>query len=161
MNKNRLITISKLVIITILMYFLGYLRNFIFETINAESSAVYYHDIRPVLPSFMNFIYSMDYKHLLQLKLVLTILFAISFFFIALFGIYLLFKEKIYRQLSVIFYAALFLISSLFVLTGIVFPSFSDHAYNIARNIMHIAQSPFTILFLFMIIYYHKRTLKS
>jgi hypothetical protein len=161
MNKNRLIKISKLVVITILMYFLGYLRNFIFLTINDESSAVYYHDTRPFPPGFMSFISTMDYKHLLQLKLVLTILFAVLFFLIAFLGISMLFKEKKYRQLAAIFYGSLFFISALFVLTGILFPSFSDHAYNISRNLMHIAQSPFTILFLFMIIYYHRRTLES
>jgi hypothetical protein len=161
MNKNRLIKLSKLVVITILMYFLGYLRDFIFVTINDESSAVYYHDIRPVLPDFMNFISTMDYKHLLQLKLLFTILFALLFFLIAFFGIYLLFKEKTYRQLCAIFYVSLFLVSSLFVITGIAFPSFSDHAYNISRNLMHIAQSPFTILFLFMVIYYHKNARTS
>jgi len=160
MNQTRLIKISLLVFTLVLVYLLGYFRNFVFETINGQTSAVYYHDTRPVLPGFLEFLSDKDYKCLIRIKTVLTVFFAIAYFLMALLSIHQIYKEKTYNKLCGVFYGSLFLISLLFILIGVIFPSFSDHAFNIARNLMHIAQSPFTILLILMVIYSSKRVLK-
>ena len=161
MSKSRLVKIGLLAVTLISVYFLGYFRNYVFETINGQTAAVYYHDTRPSLPAFLEFLLDKDYKSLIRIKAVLTVFFAFIYFLTALLSIRQVFIEKTYSKLCSVFYGSLIIISLLFILIGVIFPSFSDHAYNIARNLMHIAQSPFTILLLIMVIYASKRTLKT
>jgi len=153
MKKNTI----PLALLIIFCCLLGYFRNFVFLSINSQMSSVYYHDSFPILPSAMQFITHMDYTQLIRLKWILTFLFALIFCITATGSIYLIYKKKIYVFVCIVLYGTLFLVSTIFMLCGYLWNSFSLHAYNIARNIIHIGQSPFTILLLIMVIYYHKR----
>lgn len=160
MNKPA---IKKLTLALFIMavFALGYLRNFIFVTINAQASAVYYHDTRPVLNGFMRFTTQLGYSSLIQLKWFLTILFFLLFFLFSVAIIYLFFKEKLYLKICLVSYGFLLAAAGFITVAGMAAHSFSGHAYNIARNIMHITQSPFTVLLLLAFSYYHKRAVRS
>jgi len=150
-NKLPLILLMALTI-----YFLGYFRNFLFVSINAQSSSIYYKDTTPTLPAFMSFISGKSYLYLIRLKWILTFLFSLSFCLSSMLFIRIFFTERIYLKICLIFYAFMMFASLFMMALGYIIPSFSVHAFNISRNLMHITQSPFTVLLLFAIAFYHK-----
>ena len=155
MNKTVKAIIVLLLLVAI--FFLGYVRNFIFVTINAQTAAAYYHDTRPAVEGFMHFLASKDYSSLIYLKKVLTLLFFFLFFITSTLTLYFVFREALYVKICLALYGFLLLSAGIIVGLGIIIPSFYLHAYNISRNIMHITQSPFTIVLLLAFSYYHKR----
>jgi hypothetical protein len=161
MNNSHALKVITVLAFGLFLFFLGYFRNFVFMAINAETSAIYYHAQGPDLPGFLQFLSSKDYDYLIKLKWILTILFTLVFFATSLFIMKIFFKEPVYLKICVILYSFLSVASFFMMGIGYFFRSFSYHAFNIARNIMHISQSPFTVLLLCVIAYYYKRTSKS
>src|SRR6185437_8108127 len=161
MNKEKpKTTLSKVVLVIltgVAIYFLGYFRNYIFLAINAQASSVFYHDTTPALSPFMNFLCGKSYIYLIRLKWILTFLFFIAFCGSSIIIMLLFFKQIIYIMICILSYTLMFITSLLMMAVGYIIPFFSVHAFNISRNIMHITQSPFTVLLLFMIALYQSK----
>ena len=160
MNR-KIVNRILLVLFLMALFALGYLRDFIFITINAQSSAAFYHDTRPVLQGLMQFTFNKGYSSLIRLKWVFTLIFYFAYLLTALCIVYLVFKERIYIHICLVLYGVLAATAFIVIMTGCLFHSFSIHTYNIARNIMHISQSPFTVALLLALGYYHKKNVKS
>lgn len=161
MEKRRWIRIFTLISIAVIFYILGYFRNEVFLYLNAQSAAAWYHN-PPVEPlTGFSFTAKMDYNGLQHLKWLFTFGFYGLFFLLSFGAIYLLFRKRIYLRLCILFYLALLAVALLFSLSGRVILSFSEHAYNISRSLIHIGQSPFIPLLIFMIIYFHQRNYSS
>jgi hypothetical protein len=158
MNSKRIGKILQALLIGALVYSAGYLRTSIFVSINALSSSVYYNDVKPDIPGYLSFIADKSYPELLHLKETLTLAFVGVFCLIALGSLYLLFRKKIYLQVCLVFYTLITLTAFVIGGMGIIIPSFYTHGYNISRNLLHIAQSPFTVFFLLMVAFYHRAT---
>jgi hypothetical protein len=157
--KNK---ISALVILVLLSVLLGYFRNSFFINLNTQTSCTYYHMQAPALPWFLNFLANKDYKSLILLKWFFTIFFSIIFCLLATGGLYIIYKERFYIQLCLALYGLLFAMAFIFMLSGYLFRLFSEHAYSLARSLMHIGQSPFALLLVITVIYYHRHiTAKS
>ena len=154
MKASKFITIALLVCI---FYFLGYVRNYIFVTINAQAAATYYHTTPPPLNSFMSFIDSRSYNWLFNFKWFLTLLFAIIYCSLSALSIFILFKKKSYTTLCIILYLVMLIVSAIFMGLGYLFHNFSHSAFDLARNIMHLGQSPLITLLIVAGLYFYRK----
>jgi hypothetical protein len=154
----------KIIIVFILVsafYFLGYIRNYIFITINGQASAVYYHSPAPPLNEFMSSIGSKTYGWLLNLKWILTLSFTLIYCLVSMFSVFLLTGSRTFTKISLLLYGFLFAISGFFMAIGYLFYSFSPHAFSLARNIMHLGQSPLITLLILAGLYFFRNPNKS
>jgi hypothetical protein len=138
-------------------YFLGYIRNYIFVTINGQASATYYNSPAPPLNGFMTFIGSKNYNWLLNLKWVLTLSFTVIYCSLSMLSVFLLTRNKSFAKISLLLYAFLLVVSASFMAIGYVIYSFSPHAYSLARSIMHLGQSPLITLLILAGLYFYKK----
>lgn len=156
MNKF-VVKVILLIVLIGALYTLGYLRNFVFVTINAQSSAIYYHDTKPLLQGFMQFIAGKDYKQLIHLKWALTLIFYLLFFILTVLSIYIAFKNTLYIRLCAAFYGFMLATAFIITITGYLFPVISVRTYDIARSILHLEQSMVPLIVISVISIMHRR----
>jgi len=124
--KKKLL-ISGLIILTVA---LGFLREYIFETLN--------HIIEAGADAGGNFS---------LLKWVFTFVFSILYLILTGCFLQLLFHSGKYIRLAIFVYAVLFGVSFLVLSAGYVFTSFNN-VYAFTRTVMGIAQSPIVLIIL-------------
>lgn len=156
MLNRKPIRIIFLILIGIFFYLLGYLRNYIFLYVNNEAAALWYHNSPISAPTFLGFTTGMGYATLFRLKWEFTFLFYFLFLFMSLAAIQVLFNKRMYLALCVAVYGVLMFVSLVVMISGYIIHPFAAHAYHISRSLIHICQSPFIPLLLFIVIYYHQ-----
>lgn len=137
-----------LVLILLTLVFFGFLRDFIFVNINGQLHITYYHSEQVGISPLMHFIEKLSHPQLMMIKWSLTIIFSIIYLTIACFTIYIIFREKKYIKLTIFSYLIVFSISFIFMLSGYIFSSWNQRAYEFARYLMGMAQSPVIIMIL-------------
>lgn len=142
--KARNIAVAILFVIA--FFALGYFRNFIFLTVNEYASATYYHTQPPTLPGFLSFAADKSYPWLLNLKWVLTFLFLLIYCALSAFTALIVMKQKHIAIYCIIAYSLILSLALLLMGVGYIFHTFSHHAFNIARSIVHLGHSPIPIV---------------
>lgn len=128
--------------------FFSFFRDFVFTNVNAQGYKVFYKDPTINVDSWMSFTENMSYMDLYYLKWFLTIVFSFVFFLLTLFSVNYLFTKKKYNKITLLSYLTLFAISGLSIILGILFKPLEDEAFVFSRYLMHIAQSPITLMIL-------------
>ena len=130
-----------------IILFLGYYRDFVFVTINFILQARDYR-AEYTLPPSLNFLDQFSYNVLMNFKWLLTVLFSMAYLLVALITLRILFNKRKYTRILVGVYAAVMLLSGLFMLVGYVFGDLSARMYEFARYLMGMAQSPVILMIL-------------
>ncbi len=129
------------------LIFFGFYRDFVFKSINALIRA-WDDNIDYSMPTSLKFLENYEYSTLVNIKWVLTLLFAIIYLLISLFTVKILFNNKKYLLITIGAFIGVTLVSGLFIITGMVFHSISDKMYEFARYLMGMVQSPITLMIL-------------
>jgi len=153
MKTRKIITITLLVCT---FYILGYIRYSLFLTVNEQAADVFYHASPPQLNSLLSFLNSKSYNWLLNFKWGLTLLFTIIYCIFSSFSVFILFKNKSYIKICILLYSSMLIVSAIFIGIGYIFQDFSHHAFNLARNIMHLGQSPLITLLILAGLYFYR-----
>ena len=135
-----------LFIIIASLLFVGFYRDFVFKNINALLQA-WDNDMDYAMPHSLDFLRNYEYNTLVNIKWVLTIVFAIIYLIISIFSIKLLFNDKKYIRLTIATYTGILLLSSFIIGIGFVFHH-SEKMYSLARYLMGMAQSPIILMIL-------------
>jgi len=149
---------NKFILLTILLvvFFIGYIRETIFLVIN---SVIFNYDF-PYNRSYVNppeYLLNKSTEYLVNVKWFLTILFPLIFLGILIGIIKYYFNNKRYIKYSLVIYFTLFFISFILFALGFLFNNY-DFVYPITRFFMGLAQSPLTILVLFVVFYFNERS---
>ncbi len=134
---------------------MGYVRETIFLVIN---SVLYQYDF-PYNRSYVtppNFIYDCSIDYLVGLKWALTVLFSLAFMGMLLWLIKIYFTQKRLYAYTLLIYGIFFSVSLIFISMGYVIGEVNS-IYPIARFFMGLAQSPLTILILFVVFYFYEK----
>lgn len=143
-NKRRILVSSFLLILLVLV---GFYRDFLFKSINALLKARDF-EMDYSMPDGLHFTENWS-DHSLQLaKWVLTMVFTAVYFTLTLIAIRTLFGRSRAFYFTLLPYLFLIALSGLSMLVGFLFANFSENAYEVARYLMGIAQSPLVLMIL-------------
>jgi hypothetical protein len=130
-----------------LLVFFGYLRDYLFKSVNALLKAWDY-DRDYYLPAPLSFLENYDYNTLVNLKWLMTLIFSLIYLVLCVASLRIVFKSHRYLRLAIFTYVAIIILSGLFILAGMVFSGSSEKMYEFARYIMGMAQSPLILMIL-------------
>lgn len=145
--KSRSPNIITILLIITSMLTLGFFREFIFKNINALLKA-WDFDLDYQLPALLQPLENYEYDEIVNFKWLLTLLFALFYLVICIIAIKLLFNNKNFIKITIASYAGIILISGLFMLCGLLFPTASERCYEFARYLMGMVQSPLVLMIL-------------
>lgn len=137
----------KIAVTILLLFGLGFLREFIFENINTHLYYSWKKEINPYLPNSLGFLERFSYWELYYSKFALIVFFSILFLVISVYLIQQFFSDSIFRRITILFFAGIFTLSTLIFLVGIIIGS-ADEAYGISRQLIEFIQSPLAAFFL-------------
>lgn len=138
---------AKIIILGISLFFVGYLREFVFESINSRLGSLSTQKISFELTSFLSVLNSWSYNNLYIFKYFLTFLFAAIFMGLSLVLVKIIFDKKEYLKITVLFFTAIFGLS--FILFGIGYiTGFIKEGYTVSRCIIEFIESPLAPFFL-------------
>lgn len=100
------------------------------------------------MPAHLRFFERFDYDQVINLKWLFTLIFAAIFYFISRFTIQYLFNNRNYNHIVLIAFAAITVLSGIFMAIGWMIPSSLERMYEIARFLMGLAQSPVVLMVL-------------
>lgn len=138
-----------------LLVFLGYVREYVFVSVNLKIQQVYYKSNENIhlIPLWTKRLNSFSYTELLNLKWILTFVFILLFWLIG-FTLFKTFKfDKNQIKLYSIALIGLMIVSLLFYFVGDAIFNKVHIGYHIARNITGFLQSPLPILICFALFY--------
>lgn len=142
MPYRFLIALSVLTVVA-----LSFLRESVFENLNAHMWYLYYHSDKSYLPSYLSFLKQFSYNQLYWLKWALTIFFSLLFLVFSCLLMMLVFKEKKFIRWTIYSYLAIILVAAIAYLGGVLFNN-AGNGYTISRFFMGLVQSPFLLIFL-------------
>lgn len=147
---NKLILKKAIPVIFVLLV-VGYFREIIFVHINLQRTQVYYNetdaDYGYEFPLWLQFLKSMTYNQLNNMKWLMTLAYFIFYFLISLYLVNSIFKNKIYNKITVAVHM-LFLIAAAFSYVIGHFSGKGLEGYTLSRALMGILQSPVLIMLL-------------
>lgn len=146
-----MMTIPKINFILVFFIFLllviSFLRESVFENINAHSWYLYYENDASHLPAFLSFFKRFSYAELYRIKWVLTAMFSLLFLFLSSAIIKIIFRKKKFIVWTFYTYAAIVIVSAISFLLGKLL-NHAESGYHISRFFMGLLQSPFLLIFL-------------
>jgi hypothetical protein len=145
MSRGKKTLYIALIIIVLLI--IGFYREFVFKNINALIQAID-ADMDYEMPSSLNFLSGYQYQTLINIKWVLTIVFAALYLIISMITIKVIFDNQKFRKITMMVFLAVTLLSGIFILLGFLIKSRNDNMYEIARFLMGILQSPIILMLL-------------
>ena len=139
---------TKLVLLTVGIVLLGFLRDYLFYNINWIYMTLTVDRPNQALDEF-HFLLNWAPGEIILLKWILTILFTIVFFGLTWYIINLTFKNRSFNRITVLTFAALIFFSAILYVFDYMFGP-SDQIYGVIRTFMGFAQSfiPLMILYL-------------
>ncbi|MBD81196.1 MAG: hypothetical protein CL840_19920 [Crocinitomicaceae bacterium] len=148
----------KILIGIILLFVAGFLREFIFESVNAKISALKLTDgnSQYELTSFLTGLNSWSPSSLYGLKFFLTFLFAFLFLALSLFLVKTIFREKEYLKITALFFGAIFALSFLIYGLGYLL-GIPNKGYTISRYIIEFIESPLAVFFLLPALHLYRK----
>lgn len=146
-NFQEVIKKAKIIVLGIALFLAGYVREFVFESINSRLGALSTQKFSFELTSFLSVLNSWSYSSLYIFKYFLTFLFAAIFLALSLILVKIIFNKREYLKITVIFFAAIFSLS--FLLFGIGYiTGFLAQGYTVSRYIIEFIESPLAPFFL-------------
>jgi hypothetical protein len=145
-SKKGIKTAIFVIILLFLVVGTGFLRDYLFKSVNALLKAWDY-DQDYYLPAPLSFLENYEYNTLVNLKWLMTLIFSIIYLFISIFSLKLIFHDHRYRRLCIYTYAAIILLSGLFIGWGMIAGK-PEKMYEFARYLMGMAQSPIVLMIL-------------
>ncbi len=130
-----------------LLILMGFIREFVFENMNAQLYKLWYDYKDYQLPEALSFMGSWEADTLYYAKYPLTLFTVLLYYTVAQITIRYYFKERKLRRLSLFAHALFLLIGGLFYLYGVVFNDF-DQGYKFSRIFMDFLQSPLLLMIL-------------
>ncbi|MES2837182.1 MAG: hypothetical protein V4667_06650 [Bacteroidota bacterium] len=158
MKKNKI----QLLLFSLLLIFIGFLREYLFVSINLRIQQIYYNSNENVnlIPDWIQYISHLNYSELLILKWVLTFIFIVAFWLVAI----LIFKKFSFDKKDIklfsIVLVTLLIASLLFYWIGDSLFNKEYFGYKIARSITGFLQSPLPILIYIAFVYSIKKQSK-
>jgi len=140
---------SKLVVLTICVILLGFLRDYFFENINWIYLNLTVGRPNQALDEF-HFLLNWTPKEINILKWFLTFLFTGLFFAFTFAIIHVAFKNRIYNRITLFTFIGLMGISALLYIPGF-FVEMSDSLYGVIRTLMGFAQSFMPLMILYVL----------
>jgi hypothetical protein len=156
MKKGR--TTILFLLFAICFFTLGYFRNYIFLTVNDRASSVYYNTPSPPMTGIFTIFQSYNYNTLVTAKWVLTFLFTLLFTGLSAFSMHVVFHQRKYTNICLVFNGLIFALSLLFIAAGKMIYVFANYGFNISRSLAHLEQSPIITIILLLAVYYHKQS---
>jgi hypothetical protein len=135
------------ILIIALLCLAGFYRDFVFKSINNLLQA-WDNDMSYSMAAHLSFLEEFEYDSLVRLKWLLTLLFSLCFLLITMLAIHVLFTNRYYLRIAIFSYLALVILSALITFTGFLIEGLADEAYELARYLMGIAQSPLVLMIL-------------
>ena len=126
---------------------LGFLREYIFEGINAYLGALYYQHENPSARFGLGIIEHLDYWQLFYLKFPLTLITALLFFLISYLSLKKAFTSLPVFLYTSIFFGIVFLLSLTFY--GLAYLMLPEKMYNVSRRLAEFIQSPLALMVLY------------
>jgi|SRR6185312_4638530 len=157
MNKPSALKIVTYIVLAFVFFFLGYYRNNVFVALNERMSCLYWHSAYPPLTGPLSIFESSSYSTLIVVKWIFTFGFTFVFALISAYTLRTIYGNWSYTKVCFAVYGAVFAVSLLFMVADRVIPGFNVHGYNIARNIMHLAQSPILAGIMLLGIYVYQK----
>jgi hypothetical protein len=145
-GRKGIKTVLLVIFLLFLIVFAGFLRDYLFKSINALLRAWDY-DQDYFLPAPLSFLENYEYDTLVNMKWMLTFLFSFIYLFISIASLKMVFGDHRYRRLCIYTYAAVMLLSGIFIGCGMLF-SKPEKMYEFARYLMGMAQSPLVLMIL-------------
>jgi hypothetical protein len=131
----------------LLLYIIGYFRDYLFVGINYRIASLTYNEFPDNLPPIPDFFLRFSIEHLYVIKWILTILFTLLYYSVSCFTVYYLFRERKFVIYTTFLFGAVFIISFLIIVTGYVINNHDD-TYTLSRHLMGFAQSPVLLMIL-------------
>lgn len=149
---------AKIIVLGIALFLAGYLREFVFESINSRLGSILHEDYLFELTSFLSVFNSWSYNSLYIFKYFLTFLFAAIFMGLSLILVKIIFDKKEYLKITILFFSSIFSLS--FLLFGIGYiTGFLAQGYTLSRYIIEFIESPLAPFFLISAMHlYNKNT---
>jgi hypothetical protein len=136
-----------LFLIFVLILATGYIRDYVFKSINALMKA-WDFDMEYIMPPALRFFENMEYETIEQSKWILTLFFTLVYLAITMLTLKIIFPQRSWFRISAYTYGAIILISALLMGIGFVAPSQAESMYGFSRYLMGLAQSPIVLMVL-------------
>ncbi len=135
------------IIVAMVLCILGFIREFVFENINAQLYTLWYDYKDYSLPASLAFFNSWTANELYYLKFPLTVLSGLAYFLVAIFTVRRFFPGKKFRNITFVVHVFVFALAGVFFLYGLAFDDY-DHGYQFSRIFMDFLQSPLLLMIL-------------
>jgi hypothetical protein len=136
-----------LLITFLILTFLGFLREYVFEGINEFLGQLYYHYENPKIRKGLSIFEKFDYWELYYIKFVLTGLFASLYFLITYFSLKLIFTSKKTLLFTLVYFLGIFSFAFIFYLMAYL--GTPEKFYMVSRRLAEFVQSPLALMILF------------
>lgn len=146
----------KVFLISITLFFIGYLREFIFLNLNHHIKTIEYNQKIEKYPWPIDFFTELDLNSAQTYKWFFTIFFTLVFLGLTLLIIQLFFRNSSYLKFVLIFFGIFFLASFIIYSGGLLLGE-KEMGYIVSRRIMGYVQSPVILMLLFPILYLYER----
>lgn len=129
------------------LFFIGYIRDYIFVNINYELIDIYYHRNEWTMPTSLSYFNNWEYARLYYFKYTLTALFVVLYLSTSIACIWVLFKSKKYVLYTLLAYGSVIVCALALNFTSYL--GIDDRqAYLFSRELMGFVQSPFIFIVL-------------
>lgn len=147
----------KAALIVLLLFTLGFFREFLFENINTHLYYLWKDESNPYLPSSLSFLEGVSYYPLYYAKFGLIVLFTLLFLAGSIGVVRCFFKEAIFTKITTWVFAGIFALSALIFGIGLMV-GYGHEAYGISRKLIEFIQSPLACFFLVPSFVLYKRS---
>ncbi len=129
------------------LFFIGYVRDYIFVNINYELIDIYYHRNEWTMPASLSYFNNWEYARLYYFKYTLTAVFVLLYLATSIACIGILFQSKKYLLYTILAYGSVIVCA-----LGLNYTSYlgidDRQAYLFSRELMGFVQSPFIFIVL-------------
>jgi hypothetical protein len=148
------------IVIFIILAAIGYFREFVFTAVNFRLRDQWYGRNNYPLPASLGFLDPLSYNQLWYFKWILTVSVSLGYLAVFLSCIWYFFRSRKYLVWTIIAFTAVYLISGIFYLYGILFSDFNN-GYTFSRIFMDFVQSPFLLMLLIPAFLLDQRNLQN
>jgi hypothetical protein len=134
-------------LIIALILFIGFFRETTFKSINALLQA-WDADWDYDMPFYLDFLKSLDYDTIVNLKWLFTLIFSFFYLLICCYTVKVMFNSVLFKRITIGAYIFITVFSGIFIVIGMLIPHSSTKMYEFARYFMGIAQSPVILMIL-------------
>ncbi len=151
-QQNTLLKYALLGVCFVALFFVGYVRDYVFVNINYELIDIYYKRNEWQMPANLSYFEHWDYARLYYFKYTLTALFVLLYLLVSLASMVLLFKPKKYLLYTTIAYVTVVVVAYALNNTHLLGIE-GRQAYLFSRELMGFVQSPFIFIVLISVFF--------